>query len=236
MTGLIILCLVRIWRSPAAYISVLSYYLLTSGLFLMVLSLVKDADVMSALLTNMTFILVLIIPFICAVSWTPEKSDSFDSLYIGSQFSSLSIGISKWLGAMSVVSAAIASTVVFPLILSLFGSPQWGLIGTTYFGLFLVAAMGTAIGCWASVVSRSSWAGAGITLAIILGLWLAGPIALFLPGLLGQAVTDAALVHRLFSFERGLISLSDVLYFVVMTVIFLGSQITALSGKRLGSL
>ncbi len=139
----------------------------------------------------------------------------------------------KFLAAMAVVSAALAATVVYPLVLGLLGRPDWGAAAGAYAGLWLTAAVLAAAGLWTSTLTRSQVT--AFILAFLAGfvLYIIGKLRLFLPPGLGGLADWLGFDGHLASMSRGVVDSSDLLYYLSLTGYFLYLAWLRLNARRL---
>ena len=112
------------------------------------------------------------------------------------------VAVGKLFGVCGVLLAAIAATVVCPLLVASLGNPDGGPIITGYVGLVLV------------------------------GLWLAGVLAGGLGGRLHVVLEYLSPTSHVTGFLRGTLSIADVAYFVSMTVVGVVGVTVVLGTRR----
>ncbi len=144
--------------------------------------------------------------------------------------------VGKWAGALGFFALLLGITWIYPILLHRITTPgiDQGLLVVAYLGLLLMMSAIVAIGVAVSSFFRSPLAAGFITLAVILGLWVIG-------GLAGSA-GGANEVIRYLSFGdhfydnlyRGVLDLSDVLYYLSTTIfaLFVASQAVELRRWR----
>ena len=172
-------------------------------------------------------LLLIFIPAITMGVWSDEKRQGTDSILFTLPASDFDITLGKYLSVVAVYTIALAFSVTQLFALEFLGDPDWGVIGTTYLGYWLAGVALIAIGMFASSLSGSA------TVAFILGaLFCAVPI------LGGRYFGNSLLMERLgidwnlSDFTLGLIPLSNVLYFVGLTIFMLYLNLVAISERR----
>lgn len=172
-------------------------------------------------------LLLIFIPAITMGVWSDEKRQGTDSILFTLPASDFDITLGKYLSVVAVYTIALLFSVTQLFALAFLGDPDWGVIGTTYLGYWLAGVALIAVGMFASSLSNSA------TVAFILG-------ALFcaLPILGGRYFGNSLLMERLgidwnlSDFTLGLIPLSNVLYFVGLTIFMLYLNLVAISERR----
>jgi len=137
--------------------------------------------------------------------------------------------VGKWLGALGFMLVILAATWVYPLILHRLTTPgiDQGALLSAYIGLVLLVSAIVAIGVLISSLFTSPVAAFFTTLGVLLVLWIIGNFAQG-SGWWSDVVRYLSLVdHYYGNLYRGVLDLSDVVYFLSLTALalFLGSQV-----------
>jgi len=117
---------------------------------------------------------------------------------------------------------------VMGLVLLMGGAIDFGLLGVNTLGLLLLSATFAAIGLYVSSLTAQPVVAAVGTYTILLVLWLIN---------IGATDPDSpmhllSIVRHFESFARGVATLPDAVYYVVMTVLFTGLTVRRLEGDR----
>jgi ABC-2 type transport system permease protein len=124
----------------------------------------------------------------------------------------------------------IGLTVVFPLLLQLLGQGaeqnpvDWATVGACYLGLFLFGAACVAIGLLASSLTESQIVAVISSFGILLMLWVIGLAARGQEGFWQKTLEYLAITTHMESFVRGILKISDVVYYV--SLVFVGLFLT----------
>jgi ABC-2 type transport system permease protein len=137
--------------------------------------------------------------------------------------------IGKWLGVFEFMLVLLLVTLIYPLILHRMTVPgiDQGVLVATYIGLALMSAALLAVGVLISALFKNPLAAFFVTLAVLLLLWIASGMASG-TGVGSEIARHLSIVDHFYdTFYRGIISLTDVTYFVGLTAIalFLGTQV-----------
>lgn len=141
--------------------------------------------------------------------------------------------LGKFMSVLLVMTIITGLTIYMPLMVSAYGKVSLGHIAVGYLGLLLLGAASIAIGLFASSLARSQVVAAILGAALLgtmLLLWLLArqtepPINEFIEGL--------ALHHaRQRPFMSGLLRLENVVYYVIVTYVFLVASIKTLEARR----
>ena len=138
----------------------------------------------------------------------------------------------KFLGSLGILTAMLALTFYYPILLWVFGDPDWGPIATTYLGLFLLGSTALAVGLFASSLTSNQIVAAVVTGGILFALWFIGGLADLLPEALGEVVSYLSLSTYIPDFMRGVVDTRGIIYYLSTTVLFLFLAIRSLASSR----
>jgi len=130
----------------------------------------------------------------------------------------------KWLAAFGFVTLLIVITLVYALILSRFVTPGLdnGLLAAAYLGLLLIVAAFLAVGVFVSTLFNNQIAAFFAIMAVLLLLWVISYPVQNATGTLASVLGYLDISNHFYNnFFRGVIDVSDITYFVSVTVLFL---------------
>lgn len=176
-----------------------------------------------ALFYNLHFTLILVIPAITMATFAEEKKSQSFRILQTAPVTAAQIVFGKFLAVVGIMAVVLLASAVFPLFLSSYGNPDTGVIMTSYLGIFLLICAQLAFGLWVSSMTKNQimafiFTMFGLFLLLILN-WLA-------PNLAGNDIFETLLKYvastdHLDVFFKGMITVSDVTYFVLFTATFL---------------
>lgn len=174
---------------------------------------------------------VLMTPLVTMSTLAAERRGGTLPLLFASGLSPAGIVFGKYLAALGWLLSMLLALVAMVLVLSLWGSPDWGKLAATLLGLALLMAMLAAIG-----VACSAWAthpalAAAGALVITLALMLVDRSSLQ-QGVIQDAAHWLALSTHLQPMGRGLVSSVDIAWFVIVTALALALAIHRLGQER----
>ncbi len=138
----------------------------------------------------------------------------------------------KFLGSLGILTAMLALTFYYPLLLMWFGDPDIGPIATGYLGLFLLGCTSLAVGLFASSLTSNQIVAAVVAGGILFALWFAGMAADLLPEAMGEVISYLSLYYHFPDFMRGVIDTRSIIYYLSITVLFLFLAIRSLESSR----
>jgi len=136
--------------------------------------------------------------------------------------------------AAAFISAAgmLVPTLIYAVTLAVLGSPDPGPLAGGYIGAFFLAAAFSAIGVFSSSLTENQIVAFFTAFTICIVLVMIDKFLIFLPGaVVGPLEFFSAAVH----FEaaaRGIIDSRDLLYFISVTVFFLGLTVKSVDSGR----
>lgn len=227
--------------SPAAFVFVI-IFLLLSGFFTFMVSNFFSAG--EASLRTFFFwhplLYLVLVPAIGMHLWADERRLGTVELLFTMPVTISEAIISKYLAAWLVIGISLGMT--FPMIITVYrlGSPDSGAIICGYIGSLLMAGTYLAIGSFTSSITRSQVVSFIVSVIICLFLFLAGwpPVTDMLvnwaPVELVNGVATLSVMPHFSNMQRGIIDLSDLVYFFSMIFYFLFLTGIVLKNHRMG--
>ena len=225
------------FNSPIAYIFIIAFLVLNSGLFMTGFFLNGAADLRS-FFGNLPFFLIFFIPAVSMRLWAEDKRTGTFELLMTLPMRAREVMMGKYLAAFTFYLVALAGTLPLPIMVSALGNPDVGAIWSGYVGAALLGALYLAVGTFTSGLMRDQIS------AVILGIMAC--FVIFIVGVPGVAATidgwlpgfGSFLQHYLGlsdHFEmmlRGVITLGDLAYFLGLTAVFLSLNTLWLKGRK----
>lgn len=220
------------FASPIAYI-ITSFFLLGAGYFFtLILSLTKDAGMMTYLFGNMTVMLLFMCPLISMRLFAEEERNHSLELLMTSPISEASIVLGKFLASALLLALMLLLTIHFPISLLILGKPDIWPIVSGYLGVFLMGCGFLAIGMLTSTWTQNQIVAGAVSLILSLLMWFLSASSSLVSSGLGQVLGFLALNTHYESFAKGLLSLSDGLYFASLIGILLFVTTRSIETRR----
>jgi len=188
--------------------------------------------VVAPLFANAAVLLLLITPLITMRVLSEERRNRTLSLLFSAPVSMTEIILGKYLGVVSFILILIGMLALMPLSLLVGTDLDLGKLAAGLLGLTLVLSAFTAIGIFMSSLTEQPTVAAITTFGLLLLLWIldwAGSSGMPDSGLLGYL----SVLHHYEPLLKGLFSSVDVVYYLLITVLFLGFSIRRLDADRL---
>lgn len=217
--------------SPLAYVF-LAVFLFLAGLFFFLgISLTGEAS-LRVMVGNLAISMLFLLPILTMRHFAEEQRRGTLELLLTSPISLSSLIVGKWLASMVLVTVMLAGTLIFPLILSWYGQPDWGIVFTSYLGLLLCASAFCAAGLFSSSLTDDQVASGLLGVLILLPFWLIGNAAPLVGDEWSGWVELLSLLSHLRPFGRGVIDSADTLWFVGVTFLFLFFTYRTIESRR----
>ncbi len=187
-------------------------------------------------LSDCVYVFMMTAPLLTMRLVSEEKRTKRDQLLLTTSLSLRSIIVGKYLAAYVVYLVGLALTLIFPIILIIFGNPPIAMIINGYFGLMLVGAAIAGVGMLISTLTENQISAAlGTYGLLLLFLTMDMLIPLTDSSILVTILEWFSLFKRFEVFHYGSLSLSAIVYYIVFAVSCLYLSTKALERRRLKS-
>jgi ABC-2 type transport system permease protein len=218
--------------SPMAYVVTAVFLLITGFIFFLILNSGFPEATLQPLLPTIAFLLLLIIPVLTMRLLAEEKSTGTIELLMTYPITDSQVVLGKFLATMVVYLLMLVPTLSYVVILKLFGNAEWGPLITAYLGLILLGSTFISIGMFSSSLAKNQIVAAVIGIGILLLLWIMGAASSVLGPRLGAFLAYLSLNEHFGSFERGVLELRDLIFYLSMTAAALFLTIRVLESGR----
>ncbi|MDA8351745.1 MAG: ABC-2 transporter permease [Firmicutes bacterium] len=217
--------------SPTSYVAFAFFFLVLGYLFSTAFLGIQRVEE-RLVYNSMSLLFLFVTPMITMRLLSEELRQGTDELLFTSPVNVLQVVAGKYLASVTVVLFLLAVSLVYPLILTMYGSVDWGKLSAAFLGVFLLASAMMAVGIFASSLSASQMV-AGITsFAILLAFWLIQTLSDALYGGSRELFQKFSPIFHLNDFEQGIVDMSHVLYYFVFVFLFLGLSVQSLEKRR----
>ena len=218
--------------SPMAYI-VICIFLALAGLFFSVLSSAAYYETsISGFLNWGSLVLLLMSAVITMRLISEERKLGTLELLLTSPIRDSELILGKFLGSLGMLSIMLALTILYPILLEIYGDPDPGPIISGYIGMFLLGMTCLSVGIFASTLSSNQIVSAVVAGGILFGLWYVGVAAGYLPESLGNVIQYFSLQYYYPDFLSGFIDTKGIVYYISITALFLFLAIRSIETSR----
>lgn len=205
--------------SPIAYIVISIFLLITGWFFFTTFFLYNQADLRNYF-SLLPIIFSFVIPAITMRLFSEELNVGSYEILLTLPVTFTDIIIGKFLAGVVFVSVALIPTLSYPIFITFLGQLDWGPVMGGYIGAVLLGAAFTAVGLFASSLTRNQIIAFIVGMMICFFLTLIDKMLFFFPesmlGIIGYLGAD----FHFKNIAKGIIDSRDILYF--LSIIFLG--------------
>jgi ABC-2 type transport system permease protein len=232
-----------IFVQPIAYVFAIMLSLITGLIFTFQIASYAQAGqfgqgppppTVGGIMGTFTFLLIFVVPAVTMRLLADEQRSGTLELLMTMPVRDGEVVIGKFLSAFIFFLAVTALTLVYPLVLIRFGNPDIGPILTTYLGVILWGAGLLAIGVLASALTENQivafMAAFGINLVLYLIAFL-GRFVTTNPAAI-TVLSEMSFEAHLGNFLQGLVTATDVLYYLIVTAVALFAATRILESRR----
>jgi ABC-2 type transport system permease protein len=217
--------------SPMAYV-VGAVFLVLSGYFFSVILLATHSASMQGVLGNMAVVFLFVSPVLTMGLLAEERKLGTDELIMTAPVGTTSIVVGKYLAAVLTYLVYLAISLIYPVILIKYGSPDMGPIYSGYWGMFLFGAGCLAVGIFSSSLTDNQMVAGVIGFGLLLLFWILGWAGAIVRGPVGETLANLSLLKRFDDFQKGIIDFSSVLYYISFIFIFIFLTIRVIDSRR----
>jgi ABC-2 type transport system permease protein len=226
-------------NSLVAYITI-GVFLLVLGLFLWVFpesSIIEYGYAgLESLFSTAPYLFMFLIPAITMRSLAEERREGTLELLATRPLTSWQIVLGKYLACLLLIVFALAPTLMYVYSVWVLGNPQGnldtGAVIGSYIGLFLLGAAFAAIGLFASAISKNQIIAFTIAVFLCYFVYSGFDSLSRLLSLQNYDVQSLGITQHYESVSRGVLDTRDLVYFLLLSGLFLGLTLLTLSIQR----
>jgi len=223
------------FNSPIAYIVIVFFLVFTAvWLFYVTRFATQDVASLRAYFGIMPIVFIGLIPALTMRSWAEESKLGTEEILLTLPYSESELVLGKFFGAYGLLLLVVLLTVFVPFSVTPLGNFERGEIFGEYLGIALLGAAGTAIGLFVSSIARNQISAFILSAVGLLFLTLVGQVNAIvdLPTWLASVINYVSLQYHVGSFIRGVVDTRDLVYFLVITVLFLYLNVKTLVFRK----
>ena len=230
------------FSSPIAYV-VIGLFLLLSGLFyyLIVSNFVQmcmRADMQAQyyqmappklnvnmmairpIFHNMSLFSLFFLPLVTMRLYSDEKRTGTIELLSTSPVTTFQAILGKFAAAGMLFLIMLGATVIYMILLFIFGKPEVGPVLSGYLGMLLLGLTYISFGVFFSTLTDNQIIAAVSTITFILFFWAIGWLSGFLSPTMGKVLTHFSLIDHFDDFAKGVIDTKHIVFY--LSFIFMG--------------
>jgi ABC-2 type transport system permease protein len=227
------------FATPLAYVFIFIFLLLASSFTFYLGGLYErgQAD-LNPFFSFHPWLYLFLIPAISMRLWAEERKSGTIELLMTQPVTLWQAVLGKFFAAWIFAGLALALTFPLWLTVNYLGNPDNGAILAAYAGSLLLAAGFLAIGSFMSAVTRNQVVAFILAVATCFAFLLAGyPIVLdafraWLPATFVEAIASLSFLTHFDSIQKGVLDLTDLLYFAMLIAYFLIATAVVLDVRK----
>ena len=209
--------------SPIANIVISVFLIVTGWFFFSTFFLFNQADLRAFFgLLPITF--SFFVPAITMRLFSEELNVGSYEILLTLPVTFREVVLGKFLASVAFVASMLIPTLAYPITVSLMGDLDWGPVAGGYIGAILLGASYSAIGLFASSLTRNQIIAFIVAMAICFSLTLIDKILFFLPPSMVGVLEYLGADFHFENISKGVIDSRDIIYF--LSVIFVGLYAT----------
>lgn len=219
---------------PTAYVLAVAF--LGLGLYISFRSLfAMSAATLRPFFDLLPWLYVVFVPAVAMKSLAEERRSRTLEWLVAQPLGETEIVLGKFLGNLAFVAITLAGTLPMALGVLLASEADPGIMVAQYAGAVLLAAQMTAVGIWASAMTRNQITAFifGAFTCFVLVLIGTPIVQIGLPRLIGGWAVQLSVISHFENVARGVVDLRDLLYFASTCGLFLLLAGAALARERL---
>jgi gliding motility-associated transport system permease protein len=218
------------FASPVAY-SIIAAFLLLSGVFFALpffLGGQRDASLRNWM-GSIAVLLLFVAPIFTMKLLASEKETGTIELLLTSPVRDWEVVVGKFFAALALWAVILILTLIYPVILKIYGDPDFVPIITGYLAMLLMGAAMLAVGVLSSALSPNQIVAVMVAFAILLVLWIASAVQNVFGAAspIGGIFAYISLVSHMDDLMKGVVDSRDLLYYLSITIgcLFISTQL-----------
>ncbi len=208
------------FNSPIAYIILIVFVGLSGWFYAQDLFLGGEADI-NGFVNIVPILFLLLIPGLCMRLIAEERARGTIEILATLPIKDTDVIIGKWLSAFILILIGLCVTLIFPVISSILGNIDWGIVFTSYIGLILFALFFTGIGIFASSIATTQIVAFIISIFISFFFFIIGKLLFVFPTGIMPFLNYLSVDYHLNNIIRGIIDTRDLIYFLSLIFLFI---------------
>ena len=200
------------FNSPVAYVVIVVFlaivgWFFTSNLFL------SNVASLRVVFELVPLVFLFFAPAVTMRLLAEEKKSGTFELLATMPVRDIEIVLGKFFAAWTLLTAALAPTLIYLLTLEVLGTPDLGPVVTGYLGLLLMGGVYIAVGLFASSLTENQIVAFIIGFLIMLALFLADKVLIYAPEGFASTLEYLAIDYHFANIARGVIDSRNIVYF-----------------------
>ena len=220
------------FTSGIAYVFLAVFYLL-AGLFFYMYTLSSSTTDMSGMFSMLFAVIIFLIPILTMKSFSEEKKQKTEQGLLTAPVGLGGIVLGKYFATILMYIFGVSIVLIYALIISYFGSVDWGILFSNYLALILLGAAFIAIGMFISSLTENQVVAAVGGICSLLFLCLVDILTNYISiDFITDFLNSISFYNKYYEFTCGIFNLSSVLFYISTAVIFNFLTVTVFEKRR----
>jgi ABC-2 type transport system permease protein len=217
--------------SPIAYI-VISIFLLVTGWFFFATFFLYDQASLRNFFALLPITFAFVVPAVTMRLFSEELNVGSYEILLTMPVTFQEVVLGKFTAAVVFIAAMLVPTLAYPITVSFVGELDWGPVAGGYIGAMLLGAAFSAIGLFASSLTRNQIIAFIIGTAICFTLTLLDKMLFLLPQSLVGLLEYLGADFHFENISKGIIDSRDIIYFLSVSFVALYGASLAMQEKH----
>lgn len=206
------------FTSGIAYVFLAVFYLL-AGLFFYMYTLSSSTTDMSGMFSMLFAVIIFLIPILTMKSFSEEKKQKTEQGLLTAPVGLGGIVLGKYFATILMYIFGVSIVLIYALIISYFGSVDWGILFSNYLALILLGAAFIAIGMFISSLTENQVVAAVGGICSLLFLCLVDILTNYISiDFITDFLNSISFYNKYYEFTCGIFNLSSVLFYISTAV------------------
>lgn len=220
------------FSTPMAYVVGATFLVLTGIFFVRDITAPFAEANVRGLVDWAGFFMIFLSPLLTMRLLAEEQKLGTLELLLTAPVHDWEVVVGKYVASLITLSATVALTLYYVLIVYWFGDPDTGPILSAYFGLFLHGMASLAVGMMASSLTGNQIVSAVVAMAVLLTLNFINQVTTLVSGTTADVINGLSISVHFSDFQRGVIDTSHIGYYVSIAAVFLFITVRSLETRR----
>jgi len=227
------------FTSAIGYIYIGAYILVLNLVFYLNNALGSSSSV-SGVFSFMLTVMMFITPILTMRVFSEEFKQKTDQLLMTAPVTPASVVMGKFFSSMAVFGCLLTLTLVWPVVISIFGEVNLDEVVGNYIGIVCIGAAYISIGIYISSLTENQVVAAVGSLCLFVALYILEIVAMIfyssdvLPIFIMRTLSFISIYGRYSEITQGLLSLDTIVFFLSVCSVFLFLTVRAIEKRRLG--
>jgi len=227
------------FTSAIGYIYIGAYILVLNLVFYLNNALGSSSSV-SGVFSFMLTVMMFITPILTMRVFSEEFKQKTDQLLLTAPVTPTSVVMGKFFSSMAVFGCLLALTLVWPVVISIFGENNLDEVVGNYIGIICIGGAYISIGIYISSLTENQVVAAVGSLCLFVALYILEIVSMVffssgvLPVFIMRTLAFISIYGRYSEITRGLLSLDTIVFFLSVCSVFLFLTVRAIEKRRLG--